>query len=134
MMKKIEESEKAKILIIDDDPDLLQVLEGKLGNEGYSVITACDGTEGIKKNDTSDPALIILDLKMPGMGGIEALRRIRKTDKDVIVIIFTGYGNVCTAKEAVDLNIYKYISKPFEIDVIKSVVKEALVSQMKKPG
>lgn len=131
MTKKREDRNKPEILIIDDNRDLLEALAGVLGDEGYSVITACNGVEGIKRTAESAPDLIILDLKMPEMDGIETLRRIRKTDAHVIVIILTAYGSAETAREGMDLNVHEYVSKPFNIEVVKSVVKEALASRRK---
>lgn len=90
------------------------------------MITAGDGPEGIEKNERDNPDLIILDLKMPQMDGIETLRRIRAKDEDVLVIILTGYGSAETAREAVDLDVYEYISKPFRPADIIAAVKEAL--------
>ena len=121
-----------QILVIDDEPDLCYLLEDILGEEGYEVITTPDGFEGIKRNEDSNPDLILLDLKMPQMGGIETLRRIRKKDKDVIVIILTGYGDAETVRDAADLDVYEYISKPFKNHDIISVIEEALASREKE--
>jgi len=132
MLKKNEKIKKElipKILVIDDELDLLEFFERILSYDGYTIITACDGPKGLKKNEEHDPDLIILDLKMPGMQGIEVLKNIRKTDKDVIVLILTGYGDAESIREAVDLNVYEYISKPTTLDEIKSVIKEALASK-----
>ena len=97
-----------------------------LTNEGFSVITAGDGVEGVQKNEENDPDVIILDLNMPKMGGLEALREIRKTDKDVRVIVLTGYGEIKSIREAADLDIFEYVSKPFRKAMIIDCVKEAL--------
>ena len=70
--------------------------------------------------------MIILDLKMPKMGGLEALREIRKTDKDVRVIILTGYGEAESIREAANLDVFEYVSKPFGNVMITDCVKEAL--------
>lgn len=123
---------KPKILIIDDEKDLLRFFKKILREEGYSVVTACGGLEGIKRNNDSDPDLIMLDLKMPGIDGIEALRRIRKKDKDVTVIILTGYGTLETTKAAEALNVYGYASKPFNLENIKGLIKKALGSKRRK--
>ncbi len=116
----------SKILIIDDESDIRELFKYLLEEEGHIVITAVDGTEGIKINNESDPDIIILDLKMPNMSGIETLQNIRKTDSDVTVIVLTGYGSADTVREAAELNVYEYISKPFVNEVIISVIKEAL--------
>ncbi len=129
--KGIEES-KFKVLVIDDELDLCRLFERILGKEGYSVILAYNGFEGIKRIEDSKPDVIILDLKMPKMNGMEALRNIRKVHKDVPIIILTGYGSAGTVREAVDLNVYEYISKPFKTEVIKRVVREALASRGKR--
>jgi DNA-binding response OmpR family regulator len=128
MAKRREESPKSRVLIVEDNLDLMNTLEEVLIEDGYEVITAQDGAEGIKNNRKNSPDLIILDLKMPRMDGIETLRRIRKTDKDVIVIILTAYGSSETAREAVDLDVHEYISKPFDSGVMKEAVKEALAA------
>lgn len=118
-----------KILVIDDEVNLLHVFEKVLGEEGYQVITAGDGFEGIKRNEEDNPDLIILDLSMPKMSGVETLQNIRKTDKEVLVIILTGYGSAETAREVGDLSVYEYISKPFKNEIVKRVIKEALKSR-----
>jgi two-component system, response regulator, stage 0 sporulation protein F len=131
MLKKIEKEKKGRkptILVIDDELNILEFFERILGYEEYTVITACNGPKGIEKNEEYDPDLIILDLKMPGMQGMEVLKNIRKVDKDVIVIILTGYGDAESIREAADLNVYEYISKPTTLETIKGVIKEAITS------
>lgn len=132
MVRKAEPKKKSKILIIDDDVDLLHTLKEVLVDEGYGIIMASNGIEAIERHKESRPDLIILDLKMPQMNGIETLRNIRKVDKDVIVIILTGYGSAETIREAVDLNVHEYISKPFTLDVITNAVKESLSKKRDK--
>lgn len=117
---------KGKILVIDDESDIRAALDAILEDEGFSVITAADGMEGVQKNKENDPDVIILDLKMPKMGGMEALREIRKTDKDVRVIILTGYGEAGSVREAENLDVFEYVSKPFRNAMITGCVKEAL--------
>lgn len=123
---------KGKILVIDDEKGICELFEKILGAEGYTVSTAQNGFDGIKINEKNNPDLIILDLKMPKMGGVETLRRIRKKDADVIVIILTGYGNAETIRDAADLNIYAYMAKPFKNEMIINIIKEAITSIEKK--
>lgn len=131
-MKKSENSsQRYHILVIDDEADLCSLFQDILEDEGHSVTTAQDGLEGLARYGERKPDVIILDLKMPRMGGMETLRNIRKVDKDVIVIILTAYGSAFTAREAADLNVYEYISKPFNIETVKRVVSEALASGSK---
>ena len=117
--------------MIDDEADLCALFRDILDDEGHSVTTAQDGLEGLKRYGEHKPDIIILDLKMPRMGGMETLRNIRKVDKDVVVIILTAYGSAFTAREAADLNVYEYIGKPFNIETVKRVVSEALASVRK---
>ena len=118
-----------KILVIDDECDIRAAFRGVLTDEGFSVITAADGIEGVQKNKEGDPDVIILDLKMPRMGGMETLKEIRKTDKDVRVIILTGYGEAGSIREAEELDVFEYVSKPFRNAMITGCVKEALAEE-----
>lgn len=119
---------KTKVLIIDDEKDLCFLFKRILKPEGYTVLTAQNGYDGIKINEKSDPDIILLDLKMPGINGIETLRRIRKKDADVTVIIITAYGDAETIRDAADLNVYEYMSKPFNNETIIKMIKEAAAS------
>ena len=123
---------KTKILIIDDEKDLRLLFKKILTPEGYSVFTARNGRDGIKINQKNDPDVILLDLRMPGIGGIETLRRIREKDAKVVVIILTGYGDAGTIRDAADLNVYEYMSKPFNNETILKTIKEAAVFGGKK--
>ncbi len=117
---------KGTILVIDDESDLRAAFKAVLGGEGFTVITAADGAEGVLKNTEHNPDVIILDLKMPRMGGMETLREIRKTDKEVRVIILTGYGEAGSIREAENLDVFEYASKPFRNATIIGSVREAL--------
>ena len=114
-----------KILTIDDEPGLLELMKNLLGPEGYTVLCAANGAEGVRLNNLEDPELIILDLRMPEMGGIETLRRIREHDSSVMVVILTGYGEPDSIRDAADLNVGEYLSKPFENKQLIHVVNNA---------
>ena len=122
---------KTKILVIDDEKDLCFLFKKILTPEGYTVLTALNGYDGIKINQKSKPDIILLDLKMPGINGIETLRRIRKKDPDVIVIIITGYGDAETIRDAAELNVYEYMAKPFNNETVMKILKEAVASKDK---
>lgn len=115
-----------KLLAIDDEPDMLGLMRDVLGPEGYRVLGAASGDEGVRLNAAEDPDLIILDLRMPGMGGIEVLRRIRQEDPEVRVIILTGYGDPDSIRDAADLDVSEYLSKPFENSRLVGVVDAAI--------
>jgi len=117
---------KQKILLIDDESDLLELIKEILEREGYQIFCASNGAAGILLNEQENPDLIVLDLRMPEMDGIETLQHIRKTDDQVIVVILTGYGCPDTIRDAVDLNVSEYLSKPFENKQLVSVIGKAL--------
>jgi two-component system response regulator (stage 0 sporulation protein F) len=115
-----------KILMIDDEPELLEVMKDVLEEQNYQVFQASNGPEGVLINEMIDPDLIILDLRMPGMDGIETLRKIRESDMVVLVVILTGYGCPDTIRDAADLEVSEYLSKPFENDDLVTVIGKLL--------
>ena len=114
-----------KILAIDDELGMLELMKNLLGPEGHMVLCAAGGAEGVRLNKLENPDLIILDLRMPEMGGIETLRQIREHDSNVLVVILTGYGDSDSIRDAADLNVSEYLSKPFENKQLIHVVNNA---------
>ena len=114
-----------KILIIDDENDLRDMMKEVLEGEGYQVFCASNGVVGIQLNAAMNPDVILLDLNMPAMDGIETLRNIRNTDSNVDVVILTGYGCPDTIRDAADLNVSEYLSKPFENKELLSIIGRA---------
>lgn len=117
---------KEKILVIDDEPDIGWLFSKILVEDDYWVSTALNGQEGISKIKKEQPDLIFLDIKLPGMDGIETLKKIRQFNKDILVIMMTAYETVDTAIEAMKLGAYDYLSKPIDNKKIKIIVKNAL--------
>jgi two-component system NtrC family response regulator len=117
---------KRKILVIDDDPSLRRVLEFNLEEEGYEVYIAASGAEGLQAFDEIRPAMVITDLKMPGIDGFQVLREIKARVPETLVMVITAFGAVDTAVEAMKLGAYDYITKPFNRDELKLVVRKAL--------
>ena len=114
------------ILIVDDEKDLCTILSDSLSRDRYRVVTAFNGKMGLQLVKKEKPDLILLDIKMPGMDGIEVLRKIKKMKKEIVVIMFTGYGTLETAREAMKLGAYDYVTKPVDLFLLKSLVKEVL--------
>lgn len=115
-----------KILIIDDDRDICEYMTTMLETTGYEVSTLSDPTQAVDaiRNDTFH--LLIIDLMMPRMDGIELIQRIRKVDSDIAIVVFTGYPSVETAVDALKLNVSDYVKKPFEIDEFREKIAEIL--------
>jgi len=119
---------KVSILIIDDEVELCQSLSEMLKGEeeGYKVSVANSGKKGLEKIKEEVPDLVLLDIKMPEMDGIETLEKIKAIDEDVLVIMLTAYQTVETAVKAMKLGAYDYISKPFNYEELKIIIKRAL--------
>lgn len=114
------------ILIVDDEPSILKSLSGLLADEGFEVVTASNGYEGLKIIDRESPDLVLLDIWMPGIDGIETLKQIKKANPYLQVIIITGHGNIETAVKATKLGAYDLIEKPLSIDKIIVAINNAL--------
>ena len=113
---------KKKILVIDDEQAICKMLEKFLSRKGYKAITALSGEEGIKKLKQEKPQVVLLDIKMPGIDGIETLKGIRKIDKKVGVIMITVIKEDEVGRKCMQLGAYDYITKPFSLDYLKSVL------------
>jgi len=121
---------RRKILVIDDERDLREAIAELLEKSGYRAICAAGGAEGVRLNEQENPDVIVLDLRMPGMDGIETLRRIRERDSEVSVVILTANGSFDTIREAVGLSASEYLSKPFENREFIGLVGDLLWRQM----
>ena len=115
-----------KILIIDDDSSLRRVLEYNLQQEGYDVTTAADGESGLKLFVEQSPAIVITDLKMPGMGGFQLLSAVKERSPSTVVIVLTAFGAIDTAVEAMKLGAFDYLTKPFNREELKLTVRKGL--------
>jgi putative nucleotidyltransferase with HDIG domain len=115
-----------QILVIDDEPVICELLEDVLGELKYEVTTTLSGQDGIAKASEGQYDLIILDLKLPKMSGIEVLETIKKSDPDTVIIIVTGHPTFESVQNALKLGAYNYLTKPFNLDEICFVVKRGL--------
>ena len=117
---------KSKILIVDDDPSLRKMLEAVLTNDGYEVTEADDGNNAVSAVKGQFFDLILMDVRMAGMSGIEALKHIKKLSPGIPVIIMTAYASVDTAREALKSGAYDYLTKPLDIDELNLILQRAL--------
>jgi len=116
----------ARILFIDDDQTGREVALFNLRKAGHQVATASSGEEGLERFSSTSFDLVVTDLKMPGMSGLEVLRRIRDRAPEVPVLVITAFGNVDTAVEAMKEGAYDFIGKPFHRDQLLLAVEKAL--------
>ena len=114
-----------RILLIDDEPDLLRVLARSLKADGHEVATALNGPDGLAAFEGQHPAIVITDIKMPGMSGIEVLKRIKEREPDAEVIIITGHGDMDNAVEALHFGASDFITKPFRGETLAIGIRRA---------
>lgn len=117
---------KQKILVIDDDASLRRVLEYNLVEEGYDVVVASSGEEGLYLFGTFQPDLVVTDMKMTGMDGLMVLKSVKERSPDTLVVIITAFGAVETAVEAMKAGAFDFITKPFNRDALRLSVRKAL--------
>jgi len=117
---------KGKVLIVDDAPDTLDIIKKLLNFEGYDVITALTGEEGVKKAKDESPDVILMDINLPGIDGTEALRRIRKINPLQCVVMLTAYATVDNAILALKEGASDFIKKPFENEHLIHIVNQCL--------
>src|SRR5262245_19226174 len=116
----------ARILIVDDESALMKALCNTLRDHHYETVGFTNGAEALAELGKSKFHLLLADLMMPGMGGIELLRAARKLDSDLVPIIMTGQGTIDTAVEAMKTGALDYILKPFKLGVVLPVLSRAL--------
>ena len=114
------------VLVVDDEPSILQSLGGLLSDEGFEVLTASNGYEALKIIESESPDLVLLDIWMPGLDGIDTLQEIRNNNPHIQVIIITGHGTIETAVKATKLGAYDLIEKPLSIDKVIVAINNAL--------
>ncbi len=114
------------ILVVDDEKNYLVVLEALLRSEGYEVITADNAKDALEIVLESDVDLVLTDMKMPGISGMELLETIKRRKPDIPVIMMTAYGTIEMAVEAMKKNAYDYITKPFKNEELKRTIKKAI--------
>ena len=116
----------SKLLLIDDEEDVRYSIQRIFDSPDIELATAASGEEGVKVIPKFKPDLVLMDVRMTGMTGLETLRKIRNTDPKLLVILMTAYGTTQTAIEAMKLGAYDYLLKPFDIPTLKLIVGNAL--------
>src|SRR5512144_505954 len=127
-------SHPGPILIVDDEASIRKSLEGVLSDEGYECALASDGADALAQLQSIHPSLVILDIWMPGMDGIETLRRMKAARPETPVIMMSGHATITTAIKATKIGASDFIEKPLELDVVLNAVRRALGAQDAVPG
>ncbi len=109
----------ARVLVVDDEPDSVELLQEFLTGKGYEVVTASNGEEALRKVKEERPHLVLLDVRMPGMNGLDVLRTVREFDQEVGVIMVTAVNEEDTGRDALKLGAFDYIVKPLNFDYLE---------------
>jgi nitrogen regulation protein NR(I) len=115
-----------RILVVDDEPGVLHAFREMLAGLGHQVLSAANGAEGVERMRDGQPDVVVTDLSMPGMSGMEMFREVRAIDAKLPVIIMTGHGTMATAIEATKLGAFDYQLKPFEPELMVAAIERAL--------
>ena len=117
---------KEKILIADDDPNIVKILKDRLDKKGFQVITAFNGEEAFTITKSESPSIVILDLQMPRMSGMDVLRKINSSHLEVTTVVLTAYGTIDVAVKAMKQGAYDFIQKPVDFAHLEIVINKAL--------
>lgn len=116
------------ILIVDDQPGIRLLLDEVFSQEGFQTVTAGNGKEALTKAEEAHPDIVLLDMKMPGMDGIEILKQLKIKQHDLQVMMMTAYGELDLIEESIMHGAVRYFTKPFDVfelrDAVKSLLKE----------
>lgn len=119
-----------RVLVVDDEPDAVELLTEFLTSKGYEVITAGGGEEAIQKVKAERPHLILLDVRMPKMNGLEVLRQVRQIDNEIGVIMVTAVNEEATGRQALELGAFDYIVKPLDLEYLERSLLYKVTSMM----
>jgi len=119
-----------RMVIVDDEPEVLEELAEVFGEYGYEIETAREGEEALRKVKEKRPHVMLLDIRMPGMDGIEVLRRVREVDPSLGVIMVTAVMEEGLAKEAMKLGAFDYITKPIDLDYLRTSVVIKIINML----
>jgi len=122
----------ARILVVDDDEDIRKVLETILGDEGYIVESVDTAKKAIERSEKNFYNLVLIDVRLPDMEGIELLTKMRDTTPKMRKIIITGYPTLQNAIAAVNKGAHAYVMKPFDMEKVLQIIKDELMKQKKE--
>ena len=121
--------DEARILVVDDNREFADVLAEYLSRLGYQAVVAYGGREGLERFKGGDFQIVISDLKMPDMDGMDLLKAVKAIDKDVVILVVTAYSTIDIAVTAIKSGAYDFISKPFDFKALELIIDRALDRQ-----
>ncbi len=121
-------AKRKKILIVDDDRDIVKIITTMLEGREWDITVAYNGMEALENVTANHPEIILLDIMMPEMNGIEVLKKIRKIDPEARIIMITAFGDVESYLDSMELGAYEYINKPFETDELLGMIEKVEAS------
>jgi two-component system alkaline phosphatase synthesis response regulator PhoP len=134
LFKSKKKTSRARVLVVDDEADIVSTIQYRLEFCEFEVITATNGKEGLEKAANEKPDLILLDISMPVMNGHEMLERLKNSPdlKDIPVIMLTAYSDAKDVTKAADLGIVDYITKPFDFTELMGKISNALGNKIQR--
>ncbi len=123
------ERKRLRILVVDDEPRIREVIQMTLEREGYVVSSADSGVTALEAIQEFRPNLVLLDIRMPDMDGIQCLRRIKDIDSDIEVIMISGFATLEIARRSLELGAFDYISKPLNFDHVRGIIRHITVTR-----
>lgn len=124
---------RGRILIVDDEVEMGQLLAEYLTEQGYHAVTAHSGIEALAKLDLEKPQVILLDVRMPGMDGVEVLRRIRSFNAQVGILMLSANDDLDLAKQTIEMGAFDYALKPVDFDYLSRAVEKMMVRSAAEP-
>ena len=121
-----------KVLLVDDEKDFVNTLAQRLKMRDLNVSCVYDGEQGLSRVKQEEPDVLVLDLKMPGLQGMDVLREVRKTNPNMQVIILTGHGTDKDEEEAKRIGGFDFLRKPADIDLLMTKIKEAYAEKIER--
>jgi DNA-binding NtrC family response regulator len=119
-----------KVLLVDDEEEFVETLAERMRTRGMEVATTNSGADALERVDEEDFDVVVLDLKMPGIDGIEALKRIKRRRPDIQVVLLTGYATVDTGVEAIKEGALEFLEKPVDLASLTDAIHKAKATKM----
>jgi DNA-binding NtrC family response regulator len=123
----------SKVLLVDDEPDFVETLSERLQMRDVGSAVAYNGEEALSVVENDEPEVMILDLRMPGIDGIEVLRRVKENHPEIEVIILTGHGSREDEKTCMELGAFAYLQKPVDLELLTTTMNEAYEKIRERP-